>query len=203
MATRLQPTAASMALTLRSNEQGFSLIDMLAVVTILGTVSAIALPSMLGAMERVRLGQSAREVERELQLAKARAVVKGRAMRVRFDCPADGGYRTVELIGTPTAPVAEDSADDRCGEADYPYPAPDRDPNTLPNLDGALRHLDPTVSFSAAQTIEFRANGMAFYDAGGGDFDLIPVAGISITLLRDGLTKTITVNGLGKVALQQ
>ena len=192
-----------MALRLRSNERGVSLIDLLAVVTILGTVSAIALPSMLGAMDRMRLGQSAREVERELQTAKARAVVKGRSMRVRFDCPAAGEYRAVELIGTPTAPVAADSATDRCSESDYPYPAPDRDTNTLPNLDGALRRLDPAVSFSAAETIEFRANGTAFYDAGGGDFDLIPVAGISITLERDGLTKTITVNGLGKVSLQQ
>jgi len=193
----------SMAVMLRSSERGFSLIDMLAVVTILGTMAAIALPSMLGAMERVRLGQAAREVERELQSAKARAVVKGRAMRVRFDCPADGAYRTVELIGTTSEPVAADSATDRCSASDYPYPAPDEDPVTLPNLDGPLRRLDPSVSFSAAQTIEFRANGTAFYDAGGGDFDLIPVAGISITLLRNSVTSTITVNGLGKVALQQ
>ena len=192
-----------MALTLRSNERGFSLVDMLAVMTILGTVAAIALPSMLGAMERVRLGQSAREVERELQMAKARAVVKGRTIRVHFDCPTEGEYRAVELIGTVTVPVAEDSATDRCSEASYPYPAADRDPNTLPNLDGPLRRLDPTVSFSAAQTIEFRANGTAFYDAGGGDFDLIPVAGISIDLVRDGVTSTIAVNGLGKVAREQ
>jgi prepilin-type N-terminal cleavage/methylation domain-containing protein len=192
-----------MALTLRSNERGFSLVDLLAVMTIIGTVAAIALPSMLGAMERVRLGQSAREVERELQMAKARAIVKGRAIRVRFDCPNAGEYRAVELIGTTSAPTAEDSAVNRCTEADYPYPAPDRDPNTLPNLDGPLRRLDPTVSFSAAETIEFRPNGMAFYDAGGGDFDLIPVAGISVTLLRQGVTSTITVNGLGKVAREQ
>ena len=188
---------------LRSNERGISLIDLLAVVTVIGTISAIALPSMLGAMDRVRLGQAAREVERELQSAKARAVVKGRAMRVRFDCPAAGAYRTVELIGTTNVPVAEDSATDRCSESDYPYPAPDQDPVTLPNLDGPLRRLDPSVSFSAAQTVEFRANGTAFYEASAGDFDLIPVAGISITLLRNGVTSTITVNGLGKVALQQ
>jgi prepilin-type N-terminal cleavage/methylation domain-containing protein len=192
-----------MRLRLRSNERGFSLIDMMAVVAIIGIVSAIALPSMLGAMERVRLGQSTREVERELQTAKSRAVVKGRAMRVRFDCPADGTYRTVELIGTTSVPVAADASDDRCDEVDYPFPAGDEDPTTLPNLDGPVRRLDPTVSFSAAQTIEFRANGTAFYEATAGDFDLIPVAGISITLERNGVTSTITVNGLGKVERQQ
>ena len=89
LAARLQlDGVVSMRLPLRSNERGFTLVDMLAVVAIIGIVSAIAVPSMLGAMERVRLGQSAREVERELQTAKARAVVKGRAMRVRFNCPA-------------------------------------------------------------------------------------------------------------------
>jgi prepilin-type N-terminal cleavage/methylation domain-containing protein len=191
-----------MALSPRADERGFSLVDMLAVISIVAVVSAIAVPSMLGAMERVRLGQAAREVERELQGAKARAVVKGRAMRVRFDCPAAGQYRTVELLGTTSVPLAADSTTDRCSEVDYPYPTPDNDPVTLPNLDGPLRRLDSTVSFTASTTVEFRADGTAWYDAGAGDYDLIPVAGISITLTREGVSKNITVNGLGKVALQ-
>lgn len=186
----------------RSSEAGFTLIDMMAVVSILVIVAATALPSMLGAMERVRLGQSTREVERELQMAKSRAVVKGRSMRVRFDCPAAGQYRAVELIGTPSLPSAADSAADRCSQAVYPYPAPDNDPVTVPNLDGPIRRLDDTVSFGRAQTIEFRANGTAYYDAGAGVFGLIPVAGIEIRLERNGVTSTITVNGLGKVQLQ-
>ena len=184
------------------SDRGFSLVDMLVVIGIIAIVSAIALPGMLGAMERVRLGQSAREVERELQAAKARAVVKGRAMRVRFDCPVVGQYRIVELLGTPTVPVAADAAANRCDETLYPFPA-DNDPATTPNLDGPLRRLDGTVTFSQAQTIEFRPNGTAFYEAGAGDFDLIPVAGIEIRLEREGVTSTITVNGLGKVELQQ
>jgi Tfp pilus assembly protein FimT len=192
-----------MSFSLRSNDRGFSLVDMLAVITILVTVSAIALPSMLSGMDRARLGQSAREVERELQIAKSRAVIKGRAMRVRFNCPSAGEFRAVELLGTISVPLAADAAADRCSEALYPYPPADTDPVTTPNLDGPLRRLQDTVSFGTTETIEFRANGTAFYDAGGGDYDLIPVAGVQITLVRDGVTRTITVNGLGKVALQQ
>lgn len=187
----------------RSDERGFTLIDMLAVVTISVIVMGIAVPTMLGSMERVRLGQATREVERELQMAKSRAVVKGRAMRVRFDCPAGGQYRVVELIGTTSVPAAADSATNRCDLGLYPYPAGDDDPVSRPNLDGPVRRLDDTVTFDAAQTIEFRANGTAFYDVGGGDYDLIPVAGIEIRLERYGVTSTITVNGLGKVQLQQ
>ena len=185
-----------------SAERGFSLVDLLAVVAIIGIVSAIAVPGMLGAIERVRLGQSAREVERELQQAKARAVVKGRAMRVRFDCPAAGQYRMVELIGTTSVPAAADSAANRCDTTVYPYPA-DSDPATTPNLDGPLRRLDDTVTFTQAQTIEFRPNGTAFYEVSAGDFDLIPVAGIEIRLERDDVTAILTVNGLGKIELQE
>ena len=185
-----------------STDRGFTLIDMLVVVTIIATISAIALPSMLGAMDRMRLGQDARQVERELQAAKARAVVKGRTMRVRFDCPVAGQYRTVELIGTPTVPVAADSAANRCDQSVYPYPA-DNDPATTPNLDGPLRRVDDTVSFAAGPTIEFRPNGTAFYEASAADFDLIPVAGVEIRLERYDVTATITVNGLGKIELQQ
>jgi prepilin-type N-terminal cleavage/methylation domain-containing protein len=192
-----------MRTTSRPQERGFTLVDLLAVLAIIATVSAIAVPTMLGTMERMRLGQSAREVERELQIAKSRAVVKGRPMRVRFDCPAAGQYRMVELIGTVSAPAPEDSSTSRCDETLFPYPAPDTDPLTRPNLDGPLRRLDESVSFGAAPAIEFRPDGTAFSEGGAGGWSLIPVAGVEIRLTRDEATSTITVNGLGKVQLQQ
>jgi len=175
---------------------------MVAVMAIIGVISAIAVPSMLSARDRIRLGQAAREVERELQSAKARAVAKSRPMRVRFNCPSNGGYRAVELIGTSAAPVAADTAADRCSSTLYPYPPADDNPNTRPNLDGPVRTLDSSVSFSVSQTIEFRPDGTAYRDPGGGVFEMIPTTGINIRVAREGLTRTITVNGLGKVQLQ-
>jgi prepilin-type N-terminal cleavage/methylation domain-containing protein len=191
-----------MGLSFRSSQRGFTLVDMLAVLVILVTASAIALPSMISAMDRAKLGQAAREVERELQTAKSRAVVKGRAMRVRFNCPSAGEYRIVELLGTTSVPLAADAAADRCSPTLYPYPPADTDPITTPNLDGPVRTFDSSIAFGDTETIEFRANGTAWYEANVGDFDLIPVAGIQITLVRHGVTETITVNGLGKVSLQ-
>ena len=38
-------------------------------------------------------------------------------MRVRFNCPAAGEYRTVELIGTASVPAAADTAADRCSDS--------------------------------------------------------------------------------------
>ena len=79
-----------------SSRRGFTLIDMVVVIAVVGILSAIGIPTMMGGIERMRLGQSAREVERELQMAKSRAVAKGRPIRVRFNCPAAGQYRIVE-----------------------------------------------------------------------------------------------------------
>jgi prepilin-type N-terminal cleavage/methylation domain-containing protein len=186
----------------QTSERGFTLIDMVAVVALIGIISAIALPSMLSARDRIRLGQAAREVERELQSAKARAVAKSRPMRVHFNCPGDGEYRAVELIGTAAAPVAADSATNRCSSTVYPYPPADTDPNTRPNLDGPVRTLDSSVTFSVSQTIEFHGDGTAYRDAGAGTFEMIPTTGVNIRVAREGLTRTITVNGLGKVQLQ-
>lgn len=187
---------------LKRHEAGFSLIDMLIVVTLIGIISGIAIPSLINSINSMRLGQSAREVERELQTAKQRAVGKGRAMRVRFNCPSTGEYRMVELIGSPAAPAAGDTAIDRCSETVYPFPA-DGNPITRPNLDGPVKRLDPEVAFNVTQTIELWSDGTAHYDNGTGNpWPMIPTAGISITLARLGKTSTITVNGLGKILLQ-
>jgi prepilin-type N-terminal cleavage/methylation domain-containing protein len=184
------------------HDAGFSLIDMLVVVTLIGIVSGIAVPTLINSINAMRLGQSARDVERELQTAKQRAVGKGRPMRVRFNCPAPSEYRMVELIGSPSAPAAGDDAADRCNATVYPFPA-DNNPITRPNLDGPVKRIDQQVAFVATQTIEFWPDGTAHHNTGvGNPWPMIPTAGISITLTRLGRTSTITVNGLGKIQLQ-
>jgi prepilin-type N-terminal cleavage/methylation domain-containing protein len=187
----------------KRTDSGFSLIDMLVVITLIGIVSGIAIPTLINSINGMRLGQSSREVERELQTAKQRAVGKGRPMRVRFNCPTAADYRIVEIIGSPAVPVAADNAADRCSETVYPHP-PDNNPLTRPNLDGPIRRLDREVTFAVQQTVEFWPDGTAHYNNGGvNPWPMIPTAGISIQLTRAGRTTTITVNGLGKILLVQ
>lgn len=184
-------------------ERGFTLIDMLAVIAVVGIVSAITVPMLTGSMDRMRLGQEAREVEREIQIAKSRAVSTGRPIRIRFNCPVAGQYRITEVIGTRSVPVSQDSASNRCDPLVYPYPASDMDPLTRPNHDGPVRQLSGDVVFGQVQTIEFWPDGTAHYDTGAGSpWPMIPVSGISLTLTRREETSTITVNGLGKVELR-
>jgi prepilin-type N-terminal cleavage/methylation domain-containing protein len=187
------------------DERGFTLIDMIATITVLCILMAVTVPSLMASLDSLRLGQATREVEREMHMAKSRAVSKGRAIRMRFNCPNAGEYRITELIGTVSVPVAADDAANRCDPTAYPYPVADADPLTLPNLDGPVRRLPDDVTFSASETIEFWPNGTAHRDTGvvGTAWPLIPTAGINITLEREGNSSTITVNGLGKILIEQ
>jgi Tfp pilus assembly protein FimT len=166
-------------------------------------LTAIALPLVQDIGNGIALGSTQRMVLSELQQARMKAVTTNRIFRVRFNCPANQQFRTVELIGTPRLPVAQDTAANRCSEVVYPYPAADDNPVTLPNQDGPIRRIDPRVSFGAVQTIEFRPTGTAYLvNADGTSGTPLPGDGIALTVTKDNQTKTVTVNALGKIATQ-
>ncbi len=183
--------------------KGYTLIDLLMVLALIGVVSAVALPGLQGVALSMRVGQGAREVERELQSARLAAVSSNRPVRVRFNCPEAGAYRLVELLGTARAPVADDAAADRCSPVVYPFPPADRNPLTLPNLDGPVRRLPQGVTFSAAATLEFWPDGSVHQQVGT-ETPWLPLGanGATITVTRDGRTRSVMVNGLGKIQLQ-
>jgi type II secretory pathway pseudopilin PulG len=183
---------------------GFSFIDLVVVMGIMGILAGISIPSLLTLADSIRLQQSAREVERELQSAKQKAVSSKRPIRVRFNCPAAGQYRVVELIGSARTPAAADAPTsmDRCRPTSYPFPAPDDDPATRPNLDGPLKQLDPRVTFGAVRSVEFWSDGTAHWDTGTGlSWPQIPVTGTTLTMTKGSNIASITVNGLGKITL--
>ena len=183
---------------------GFTLLELLLSVAIIGIIAGIGVPLMNKAAENIKLGEAAREVERELQTARMTAVSANQPMRFRFDCPVAGAYRITELIGTPSIPAAADGAANRCALANYPYPGDaDRNPLTRPNKDGPVRYLDPKVTFTASITIEFWPDGTAHTNTGGvNPWPGIAAAGATITLTKGTLTKNIVVNGVGKVQIQ-
>jgi len=192
---------AQQAPTIRQ-DCGFNLIELLVTTSLIVIIAAIAVPLMTNASDAIKLSQSAREVERELQTARLKAVSANQAMRLRFDCPAAKQYRMGELIGTPSVPAAADSAANRCSLSNYPYPATDNDMLTRPNNDGPLRQVDSSVSFSQAATIEFWPDGTAHANNGGANpWPAIPSPGTNIILSRNSKTRTILVNSVGKVQL--
>ena len=187
---------------------GFSILDMVATMAVVATVSAIAVPQVIDSVDSLRLGMSVRDVERELQFARLKAVSTNRAMRVRFDCPSAGKLRAVEVIGTSALPDANDAdtVTARCSETTYPYSPTGADQSRLtrPNNDGAIRTLYTGATFTAKQTLEFWPNGtvhtacQAACDTSGTQINTV-----TLTLSRKSKTKNITVNGLGRILMDR
>jgi type II secretory pathway pseudopilin PulG len=191
-------------------DSGFTLIDIMITILFIGIVLAVAIPAFQGIATEMRLGQGAREVERELQTARLKAVTTNRPLRVRFNCPEAGEYRMVELLGSPSAPDGEDSSPSRCIESEtYPFPAKDRNPLTLPNHDGPARRLPAGISFTPADpfALEFWPDGSVHKEtlAGGNPWDVVSSTGTTVEVTRgEGsakAVKAITVNGIGKIQL--
>jgi type II secretory pathway pseudopilin PulG len=191
-----------------AGERGFSLMDLIAAIAIMGTMLAMATPQLINVIDQYRLGMSTRTVERELQFAKLKAVSSQSAMRVRFNCPAVGQIRAVELIGTSRNPDPNDSDSNltRCDEIAYPYKPTGGDSSRLtkPNNDGAVRRLDQKVTFGGVQTLEFWPDGTVHYPGAAGVAGAnIGTAGVTLTLVKGTSTKTIVVNGLGKIQMDR
>lgn len=183
---------------------GYSLTELLLVVAVIFIVIAMAIPLSLTMTERMRVDNALREVERELQNARLKAVAVNTRLRVRFDCPAQGSYRTVQMMGADTV----DKAGNRCNETAYPWPSPrDGDPGT-PDHDGPVRFLLPGAALSglggngALTALEFRPDGQVFDISGSStDPERIDVEGLILTLTRGTHSARLNVNALGRLRI--
>lgn len=142
-------------------------------------------------MKRFSLISASQQVVSTIRLARYQAVGKNKTLRVRFNCPAADQYRIVELTGD----AGIDGAGNRCDETVYPFPAPDANPATLPNLDGAVQYLPNGADFSAVSgDLEINTSGRVTALAGA-----LP-ATIEVSN-QDAETKTIRVSASGRVEL--
>ena len=176
---------------------GFTLIELMMVVAILAILMAIAIPSIF-ITDETRARQAIRQVEREFQTARLKAVTTNRSIQVRLNCPGPGMYRMVEA-GT----IWPDAG--RCSDAAYPFPAPVDAAYQMPprpRYDGPIRYLDPNTVFSAADpnlVVQFMPDGRTGTVAGG-VVQIIDTVQVGVTCRTK--TKTVEINGLGRIQLR-
>jgi prepilin-type N-terminal cleavage/methylation domain-containing protein len=179
---------------IRRSQRGFSLVELMMVIAIAGTLMAVSVPALMDLSESSKLNTASRAVERELQSARLKAVSTNRLLRVRLNCPAEGYFRTVEVLGS-----SLDSDSNRCLLTAYPFPAADTELATRPNHDGPLRILGEGATVTTA-VIEFRPDGTAAEVVS----DVAQNIGtsVSITVTRREKSRTVSINGAGRVQLQ-
>jgi prepilin-type N-terminal cleavage/methylation domain-containing protein len=180
-----------------ADHRGFTLIELMSVVAIFAILAAIAIPSIF-VTDETRARQAIRELEREFQTARLKAVTTNRPIQVRINCPGPGMYRMVEA-GT----TWSDSG--RCSEATYPFPAPVDAAYQMPpkpRYDGPVRYLNPNIVFSTADpnlVVQFMPDGRTGTVAGG-VVQIIDTVQVGVTCRTK--TKTVEINGLGRIQIQ-
>lgn len=173
--------------SLMRREAGFSLPEMLIIVAIVASVSAVAVPQLMSAAQRYRTTSGAREVASQIRAARLAAVTTNRQIIVRFNCPVARAYRFIEVTGDPA--IDNLALADRCAQA-----PPDADPATLPNADGQLSFLPETVTFTATQDLRIGTTGLVTPLAGG----LPAVIGVT----NGAMVGQVTVSATGRVQVQ-
>ncbi len=164
---------------------GFTLIDIMFTVSLLGVLMAVTVPGATTASRRYHLAAATRDVAAQVRVARLRAVTANRTIRVRFNCPAAGQFRVVEVVNN----AAIDNAADRCSSTTYPYPDPN--PVALPDLDGPVMVLRGGITFGGIQDLDIAPTGRVTALTGA-----VP-ATIGVTNSYE--TQNVTVSATGRV----
>ena len=155
------------------------------VVSLLGVLMAVTVPGATTASRCYHLAAANREVAAQVRAARLTALTANRTIRVRFNCPAPGQYRVVEVVNN----AAIDNAADRCSSTTYPYPDPN--PAALPDLDGPVMVLRGGITFGGIQDLDIAPTGRVT--------PLTAAVPATIGVTNSYETQNVTVSATGRV----
>ena len=162
------------------NDRGFTLIELLVTAGVIGVAAAIAIPAMNNAVQRNKVITSAELLGSQVREARLAAISRNRAFRVRFDCPAPGAFRMLEVTGD----ASIDNAADRCT-------------TPLPN-DGPPIYLPADVGFGGSVPKDLQISPRGRVTAVDGSNPPLTY-GIS----HGSHTRTVSVVATGRVSVAQ
>jgi prepilin-type N-terminal cleavage/methylation domain-containing protein len=89
----------------RTRHDGFTLIELMLVVTMISILAAATAPSIASGMRRLTLTTASQEIASTVRTARYQAVGQNTTLRVRFNFPAAGQYQIVDDMDAPVGPV--------------------------------------------------------------------------------------------------
>lgn len=82
----------------RRREEGFTLVEMAVTVAIIGVLAAIAVPSFINVMPRIRLNGSTQTLANEIAMSRMSAIAKSTDYGIQFD-PVNELYKIGRYVG--------------------------------------------------------------------------------------------------------
>ena len=90
--------------------------ELLVVMALITVIAGIAIPTLSGATARNSVWTASEQIGSQIRQARLKAISRNIRFRVRFDCPAAGQFRVLQVTGD----VGIDNAADRCNDSqDY------------------------------------------------------------------------------------
>lgn len=96
-----------------ATKQGFSLVEMVIVILLIGLVASLALPRSIKTTPRQQVDRATRQLVRDLELARMRAIAAKRRVRVMFDAPSRFYTAFMDLTPSRAAQFSESSEEAR------------------------------------------------------------------------------------------
>ena len=160
--------------------RGFTLFELLIVMAMIGIISAIALPVLGGSTARNQVWTGSELIGSQIRQARLKAISRNMSFRVRFDCPAAGQFRVLQVTGNATI----DNATTRCTDQQ--------------TYDSGVLVMPANVNYGTPPILTVNSRGV--FSASGGTPGGIPTV-ITVSHTQAGTaTRSLTMSATGQIS---